>query len=713
MNIPQVHKLSNASQLSLLAVVILLGAVFFTVNSAMQEQNKGSHASTVTYSSISIRGESSANNGTGATSLNLTLPSGVLAGDVLFAQVVVAGSSTVITAPSGWTLVRNNTSSDLSDAVYYHVATGVDPKSFIWQFNASEEAAGGVFALVNVNTSTPVDTSTGQYNASTTSMTAQSVTTNTPVDKLLFFGAIDKQVSSLNAPSGMSQIWVASTTKTTSYLAEQLLSTEGATGNKVGNHTVSGCSNISQLVAVMPASYEGITQAPTQPQTIESVPTGTNMLQNPLFENTGSSWLKPWIFNALDGTTATINQNTSVTYGSNDSADIDITKGNTSYPYYVQLLQTPLSVTAGQSYTLSFWAKSSVAGPIQLGLQENHSPWTVYKLTSFNLTTSWALYSVTYTQPTTDPSAQYIINLGGITGNIWLDEMSMVAGTQTPTYAPAPTTVPTLKATPTCAPPPVCYSSTKALICAEPLIGWCGYSPTPSPTILPTVIPTVVPTLVPGTPTTIPTTVPTVAVSATPTPIYPSITPLPTDTPEAGDTVLSFTIGLQGLGTAGDAVNPNSGGNMNPERPSRTLTATVYDAQNQLVVTQQGIVNFNDTTGLFQGTVDLGQGFATGLYTVKVKADQYLRAIVPGIQTITEAKTNTMPNVSLIVGDINGDNEINILDYNILMGCYSDLLPAQNCTPANNILSDLNNDGAVNEIDYNLFLRELSNVSGQ
>ena len=73
-----------------------------------------------------------------------------------------------------------------------------------------------------------------------------------------------------------------------------------------------------------------------------------------------------------------------------------------------------------------------------------------------------------------------------------------------------------------------------------------------------------------------------------------------------------------------------------------------------------------------------------------------------------------MPNVSLVTGDINNDNALTILDYNVLIDCYSDLLPARNCSDQNKKASaDLSDDGAVNASDYNLFLRELSVVSGE
>jgi hypothetical protein len=236
-----------------------------------------------------------------------------------------------------------------------------------------------------------------------------------------------------------------------------------------------------------------------------------------------------------------------------------------------------------------------------------------------------------------------------------------------------------------------------------------GFTPTatPAPVRYPTATPT---------PARIPTATPTPVVHPTPTPtiVQPTsvVPPTATPTPIPGDTVVNVVLGLHGIGTAGDSAAPNSDGNMDPLHTTRTITLTIFNSQNQQIASQQGSVAYNSGTGRFTGSVNLGSQFTSGLYTVKIQTSQYLRGLVSGIQTINAGQTNTLPYTTLVAGDVNGDNQINILDYNILMGCYSDLLPAVSCTSANNVLSDLNDDGNVNQFDYNLFLRELSNVSG-
>ena len=71
-----------------------------------------------------------------------------------------------------------------------------------------------------------------------------------------------------------------------------------------------------------------------------------------------------------------------------------------------------------------------------------------------------------------------------------------------------------------------------------------------------------------------------------------------------------------------------------------------------------------------------------------------------------------MPAVHLVTGDIKIDNALNILDYNILIGCYSDFAPAVSCTADLKEEADLTDDGQVNQFDYNLFLRDLSVQNG-
>ncbi len=225
-------------------------------------------------------------------------------------------------------------------------------------------------------------------------------------------------------------------------------------------------------------------------------------------------------------------------------------------------------------------------------------------------------------------------------------------------------------------------------------------TPTPTPTHTPTPTPTAIPT---------PTRTPTPTATATPTPTK---TPTPTPTPLA--TRFSLTLFLHSIGESGDNANPTTStlSNKNPLHPSRQVTVTVYDVANQLVTTKQGTVIYNTTNGNFTGIIDMGTNLATGDFIVKIKTDSFLTKRVPPIVHVTAGTQVTIPTISLIAGDTNGDNSINILDYNTVIGCYSDLLPPVSCDATKKLAADFNDDGKVNQFDYNLFLREISVQNG-
>jgi hypothetical protein len=97
---------------------------------------------------------------------------------------------------------------------------------------------------------------------------------------------------------------------------------------------------------------------------------------------------------------------------------------------------------------------------------------------------------------------------------------------------------------------------------------------------------------------------------------------------------------------------------------------------------------------------------------LRVWSSQYLWRRVQGIQ-IAGGNNETAVQASLVTGDTNNDNKINILDYNMLLDCYADLAEPKNCSDqSKKQITDLTDDGKVNLFDLNLFLRELSNQDG-
>jgi hypothetical protein len=98
---------------------------------------------------------------------------------------------------------------------------------------------------------------------------------------------------------------------------------------------------------------------------------------------------------------------------------------------------------------------------------------------------------------------------------------------------------------------------------------------------------------------------------------------------------------------------------------------------------------------------------------------------VPGIDrkvyfpswTTTMDWVGNLPNVRQAyymfyqpAGDINNDNSLDARDYNLLLDCYSDSLPARSCNGEKKQDADLNDDGNVNQRDYNIMLRAFCNL---
>lgn len=204
---------------------------------------------------------------------------------------------------------------------------------------------------------------------------------------------------------------------------------------------------------------------------------------------------------------------------------------------------------------------------------------------------------------------------------------------------------------------------------------------------------------------------PTPTPSMTPTP---TLSPTPTPTPLPQDITLSITVFLHNIGKSGDNANPNafSFSNKNPLHPTRNVKAFIYDLTNNAVAAPTGSIQYSSTSGSFTGTIDLGTAVAPGKYYIKIQSDYHLRRLIPGILTFT-AGTNSLAPISLVAGDADNTNDLSILDYNLLLGCYSVSQSAISCTDAQQVATDFNDDGAVDEKDYNLFIRELSVQNGE
>lgn len=169
-----------------------------------------------------------------------------------------------------------------------------------------------------------------------------------------------------------------------------------------------------------------------------------------------------------------------------------------------------------------------------------------------------------------------------------------------------------------------------------------------------------------------------------------------------------------------------SGGNTQPLHGARLVTIKLYNVDTQNTYTAQDTLTFDGVQSFNNPHFNLGS-IPSGTYQLLIN--------MPGLlqKSLTQANnTNTfpiqagstivVPPARLIPGDIApipgtnnqpyGDNVLDIEDYNVLIGCYSDTQAASSCSDVAKTAADLNDDGKVDAVDYNILLRSFATRDG-
>jgi len=128
---------------------------------------------------IVFRSAQSATSGILASSLAITKPTGLVAGDVMVATTSIVGTG-AITAPAGWTAITNTTQgSAIRQFSWYKVAGASEAASYTFGLPLASEASGGIVAYSGVETSNPLNVF-GTANGASGNAVAPSVTTTYP-----------------------------------------------------------------------------------------------------------------------------------------------------------------------------------------------------------------------------------------------------------------------------------------------------------------------------------------------------------------------------------------------------------------------------------------------------------------------------------------------------------------------------------------------------
>ena len=192
--------------------------------------------------------------------LTLPRPATTISSDVLVASVSARLPSTAsITPPTGWSLIRRDSSasgySALTQALYYKVAGSSEPASYSWSLGSQASAAGAVIDFKDVDPTAPVDSHSGAFTPESGSIVAPSVTTASAGDTIVGFYGISSS-KTIRPPTGMTEEFDAGYAGRPWSLdvegAAYVQATAGATRDMTARTRGRASSALGQLLALRP-----------------------------------------------------------------------------------------------------------------------------------------------------------------------------------------------------------------------------------------------------------------------------------------------------------------------------------------------------------------------------------------------------------------------------------------------------------------------------
>ncbi len=149
-----------------------------------------------------------------------------------------------------------------------------------------------------------------------------------------------------------------------------------------------------------------------------------NLLSNGSFE----SGLSPWTFTLGTGIQGVQYQDAGTHDAGNWSEAIQMWSPASTVPWGAILSQPGISLSAGQVVTVSFAAMASNTHPLTAGIQQTSGAWSWYGLKAFSLTPYWTNYTFSFTMPASDSDTALNFEMGNISGDVWIDKVSVTVG---------------------------------------------------------------------------------------------------------------------------------------------------------------------------------------------------------------------------------------------------------------------------------------------
>ncbi len=166
--------------------------------------------------------------------------------------------------------------------------------------------------------------------------------------------------------------------------------------------------------------------------------------------------------------------------------------------------------------------------------------------------------------------------------------------------------------------------------------------------------------------------------------------------------LVKVTVRLPGIGTSFTSDNKN------PVQTVRPADIQLV-SQGSAPINATGNLAWNTTTkNDYTGTISV-QNLTPGYYQIKVRLDNTIYKLIPGVYNLNVGETVNTQAVSLNSGDFNRDNSLDLFDYNIILSCMQG---TPLCTQTYRTLADLNSDGKTDPADFNVFLKQLDVRAG-
>jgi hypothetical protein len=164
----------------------------------------------------------------------------------MVASVAIKAPAT-ITAPPGWTLIRNDLVGAMQMSSYWRAAGGAEPATYTWRFSVATQIVGGIVGAGGANVNAPIDVHNGagamSPNLDPVPITAPTVTSCAGCANALLVAAFSAGTNSAGAAfapaGGMVEQWDVTTPAVIAGAmdTQALLAGGTVTGAKIAMHT--------------------------------------------------------------------------------------------------------------------------------------------------------------------------------------------------------------------------------------------------------------------------------------------------------------------------------------------------------------------------------------------------------------------------------------------------------------------------------------------